>query len=499
MRVATLQSMSDRILLAGLAGFAGGILCRSLFFFSWHVMVLALMASAALVLISLMRRSFLYLVAAAFLFGAGLGVVRVLIEPDGPSQDLASKIGTEVTFSAKVDDEPDLRETMQRIRVRTDSGERVLVVAPLYPSVDVGDEIDVTGTLQRPEPFATDGGRVFRYDRFLAKDHVFVSVERASIEKASSSTLLVDRIQVLLLSTKDAFQAGLANALPEPYAALASGLITGGKQGLGKGLLDAFVLSGLVHIVVLSGYNVMIVAEAVMRSLGFLSRRGAAIAAGAVIGLFVLIAGAGAASVRAGLMAGLALTARATGRTYAVLRALAFAGFVMLLVNPLILAFDPGFQLSFIATLGLVLGAPIISAALGFVKSAFWRELLASTLAAQIAVLPLLLYQTGLLSFVSVPANLLVLPLVPLAMLLSAIAGAVGFIIPVLGPVVGLPALIVLSYIVYVAQTLAELPLASVTVPQFPFMLVILAYAGLVYWIAKAPAKPVRLAGALDA
>lgn len=491
--------MSDRILLAGLAGFAGGILCRSFFFFSWYGIALALLASGALVALWLVRRSLLYLVVAVFLLGAGCGTVRVLIEPSGPSQDLVSKIGTEITLSAEVDGEPDLRETTQRIRVRTDSNDKVLVVAPLYPSVDVGDEIVVTGTLQRPEPFATDGGRIFRYDRFLAKDHIFATVERASIEKVSSSTLLIDRVQVLLISAKHAFQDGLANALPEPYAALASGLITGGKQGLGKGLLDAFVLSGLVHIVVLSGYNVMIVAEAVMRSLRFLSRKSAAMVAGAVIGLFVLVAGAGAASVRAGLMAGLALVARATGRTYAVLRALAFAGFVMLLMNPLILAFDPGFQLSFIATLGLVLGAPVVSSVLGFMKSEFWRELLASTLAAQVAVLPLLLYQTGLLSFVSVPANLLVLPLVPFAMLLSAVAGGIGFIIPMLGPLFGLPALIVLSYIVYVAEMLAALPLASVTVPQFPFVLVILAYAALGYWIAKAPTKHTGFVGASGA
>lgn len=481
--------MSDRVLLAGLIGFAGGILCRSLFFFTWHIPALALIASGALTLLWLVRRSVLYVLLAGALLGAAFGAARVMLEPDGPSQDLASKIGTEITLNARITGEPDLRETSQRIRVRTDSADTLLVVAPLYPSVASGDVIAIAGTLTRPEPFATDGGRTFRYDRFLAKDHIFAIVERASIQKIASSSSPADRAWATLLSVKHAFQDGLAAALPEPYAALASGLITGGKQGLGARLLDAFVLSGLVHIVVLSGYNVMIVAEAVMRSLRFLSRRGAAIAAGAVIGLFVLIAGAGAASVRAGVMAGLALTARATGRTYAVLRALAFAGFVMLLVNPLLLAFDPGFQLSFVATLGLVLGAPIISNALGFMRSAFWRELLASTLAAQVAVLPLLLYQTGLLSFVSVPANLLVLPLVPLAMLLGLAAGAVGFIIPVLAPLFGLPALMALSYIVYVAETLAALPLASVTVPRFPFVFVVLAYAGLAYWVAKAPAK----------
>lgn len=489
--------MSDRVLMTGLLGFASGILCRSFFFFAWHVPVLMLLIAGALLIVWTHRRLSVYVIAVALCVGVALGMGRVMLEPEGPSMASVALLGQRVEVVGRVAREPDVREQSQRLVVEAESfaDDRVLVVAPLYPEVSVGDRIEARGTLVRPEPFGTETGRVFRYDRFLAKDRIFLLVERASLDRVSESNDVRDRVINAALGVKRAFQDGLADALPEPHASLASGLITGGKQGLGAALLDAFVISGLVHIVVLSGYNVMIVAEAVLRALSFLSRRTAAIAAAAVIGMFVLVAGAGAASVRAGLMAGLALTARATGRTYAVLRALAAAAAVMLMINPLLLAFDPGFQLSFLATLGLILGAPRIAARLKFVRSEFWRELLASTLAAQLSVLPLLLYQTGMLALVSVPANLLVLPTVPAAMLAGTVAGVAGFIVPVAAPVVALPALLLLSYIVTIAEASAALPFSSATVPQFPFALVILSYAALVFWIWKTPAGRTRPAG----
>lgn len=491
--------MSDRILLMGLVGFAGGISCRSLFFWPWQFLLLILLFAASLSVLYVSRRAPLYLLVLALCIGAAIGFGRVMLAPAAPSAELAAKAGSTVAIEGVVAQEPDVREQSQRIVLRLESGDRVLAVAPLHPEVSIGDTVEAAGTLERPEPFATDEGRTFRYDQFLAKDGIFLVLDRASLRVIGSDLAPQDYVLRALLSLKHGFQNGLSSALPEPHASLASGLITGGKQGLGERLLDAFIISGLVHIVVLSGYNVMIVAEAVLRALSSLSRRAAAVAAGMVIFLFVLVAGAGAASVRAGLMAGLALTARATGRTYAVLRALAAAGTVMLLINPLLLAYDPGFQLSFLATLGLILLAPRIARSLGFIRSEFWRELLAATIAAQVAVLPLLLYQTGLFSLVSIPANLFVLPVVPLAMLFAAIAGAVGFIAAPFAPLLGLPALMLLSYIVSVAETAASLPLSSVTVPQFPFVFVVLAYLALLVWIRNTPVAHERATGVFGA
>jgi competence protein ComEC len=193
-------------------------------------------------------------------------------------------------------------------------------------------------------------------------------------------------------------------------------------------------------------------------------------------------------------MACLALFARSTHRTYAALRALLLVLLLMLAWNPLYLAFDPGFEFSFAATLGLILGAPILIPRLLWIKNPFLREIVATTVAAQVAVLPLLLWQTGNLSLVALPANILVMLVIPLAMALSFIAGLIGVIVPFIAPAVGIPAHLLLSYIVAVASYGAALPFAHVVLPAFPFALVVVLYA-LLFWLLKrlernAPSTP---------
>jgi len=292
--------------------------------------------------------------------------------------------------------------------------------------------------------------------------------------------------------------------MPEPYASLAGGVVIGGKTGLGTDLQNAFVRSGLVQIIVLSGYNVMVVAEWVMAALALtpLSKRWGAGAGALAILLFVGVAGASATALRAMLMAFIALYARGTGRTYAASRALLFVVLLMLVWNPLYLAFDPGFGLSVAATAGLIWLAPVLEQwllrfrrvrqvqrsetlsenAVSPAKSPFWLNALATTLAAQIAVLPLLLYDTGNLSLVAVPANLLVMPFMPLAMSFSALAGLAGMafsLAPALGMALAFPGYLANGYLLFIAEKSAGLPLAALTLPPFPFWLVLVAYAAL--------------------
>jgi competence protein ComEC len=266
---------------------------------------------------------------------------------------------------------------------------------------------------------------------------------------------------------------------------LAGGVVIGGKSGLGAELQDAFTKTGLVQIIVLSGYNVMIVAEWMMRFVGALRvrRRRAALAGALALLLFVGIAGFSATALRATLMALIALYARATGKSYAASRALLVVVLLMLIWNPLLLPYDPGFDLSIAATAGLIWLAPLIGRYLSRVKNEFWREAIATTLAAQIAVLPLLLYETGSLSLVAVPANLMIAPVVPLCMGLAALAGIVGgtigLLLPSLSLAVGMPAYATALYVIGVARGFAALPSAAYVIGTFSFALVLLAYAAL--------------------
>lgn len=473
----------ERVLFAGVLGYLTGICAVVLPLSLSHVSLLLILLGGAFFVLHFLKRMVTYLLVGVVCITASLGVFRVSLVPDALPDAFMGDVGNAVFYEARVVSEPDTRETTQRITLeveRDNQKTRILAVAPLFPEVSYGDVVTVSGELLLPEPFDVDAERTFAYDAFLRKDGVFGIVPRARIALIENRGP-TDSFWGVFGEVKRVGTNALSAALPEPHASLASGLILGGKQGLGSELLNAFTVAGLVHIVVLSGYNVMVVAEFVLRFFGLFSRRIASIAAGIAIGTFVLISGAGAASIRAGVMASIALFGRATGKTYSAFRALVFAGTLMLVWNPLLLLYDPGFQLSFIATLGLIFGAPLFEKHLSYIRTALFRELVSATLAAQIAVLPLLLYQNGLFSLVALPANVLVLPLVPLAMLTSFVTLLFGVTASFVAPIVGLPAYALLSLIIFIAEFLSTLPVASFSVPAFPLVLVFVAYGVLGY------------------
>ncbi len=484
------------LLLVGVFGLVSGMLCRSLVVYGWHVLgyglLLALLMLGAFVVYRV--RQYLYVGILVLCFV--LGGARVLIVPYTLPEIYAPLLGTHVEMVGVVVANPDVRESTQRVRVRVHVQEvetTVLAVLPRHPILEYGDRVKVAGTFESPSTFETDGGRVFDYPHFLAKDGIFAMLNRATVSKEGVEAGVSTAFFRTLYGVRHTFEQGVARALPEPSSALALGLVVGGKQGLGKTLLEAFTLAGLLPIVVLSGYNVMIVADAVLRGFRFMPKPVATGLAVITLLFFVLAAGAGSSAVRAGTMAAVALFARATGRTYHALRILLLAIVLMLLANPLLLLYDPGFQFSCVATLGLIIGTPILAPRLMWVRSVLLRETLATTLSAQIFVLPLLLYETGNLSLVAVPANMLVLPVVPLAMLCSFIAGLVGMVSASIAPFVGLPAFVTLSYIMGVATTLSSLPFAASSIPEFPFVIVVLLYVvlgGLVWRLQKTTPHP---------
>jgi len=195
------------------------------------------------------------------------------------------------------------------------------------------------------------------------------------------------------------------------------------------------------------------------------------------ITLFALLVGLSATVVRASIMAAILLFGKLLGRTYDVLRALLFAALIMVLINPYILLYDIGFQLSFMATLGLVLVLPQFESTLATHSTQLkFRDLFFATVVTQIFVLPLLMYHIGEVSLVSVLVNMLVLPMVPVAMLLTFITGLVGAVSIPLGSLIGLLAYLPLQYIIVVAELFAAFPLAVVTIPDISVWAVVGMY-----------------------
>lgn len=473
-----------------------GIAWTSFFDLNWPTFGFLVLLGSSGVIGYLLTRSSSYLLLLLTVIATAMGGIRTALIPTELPNSFLPLIDMKVELEGIIVTQPDVRETSTRLTIEVMSGgeeTRIIASAPTHRTYMVGDTVRVSGPLSLPEPFATDGGRSFAYDAFLAKDGVFALMSPARVEVTGRSPSIVLHIFRILQMGRDAFMDAVQRTMPEPESALAAGLIVGGKQGLGAELVSAFTIAGLIHIVVLSGYNVTIVAETVLRSLGFLPRKIALTVASSTIALFVLAAGAGAAATRAGAMALLGLIARTTGRTYEVMHALFLTVIGMLLWNPLLLVHDPGFQFSILATLGLIVFCPHIEKLFSWVRVSFIREITASTCAAQIGVLPILLFQTGNLSLVSFVVNVLVLPVIPLAMGCAALAAFIGLIAPsfadVLVTAVGLPAYGLLAYVIFTARTAAGVPLASITVPTYPFWIVIVAYACLGVLLLKLERK----------
>jgi competence protein ComEC len=492
-------------------GLLAGILLRSFVPLSWpFALFLIVGASLALVLFIFDRRhAYTILGIACVALACGqlrMDSARLVHDPV-----MYEHVGKDVVLIGTIVAEPDVREKNVRLHLQasdmiyhiatTSVGAGVLVVAPLHSEVSYGDVIRAEGRLRLPEAFDTGSGRVFNYPMFLAKDGVLYELAFAEVEVLEEGG--GNPVKKAALAIKQQYLRGLQRALPEPAAGLAGGITVGDKRSIGEELSRAFINVSLIHIVVLSGYNMTVVINAAAHAMKYVpgAARSAQFAVSGVIVLFfVLMTGGAPSATRAGAMALIATYARLTGRSFLALRILAVVAAAMALWNPFIVAFDPGFQLSILATAGLILFTPLIAPYLPFISERWGlREIAASTLGTQIAVLPLLLYQNGLLSIAAIPANLLTLVLVPTAMFFSFVASLAGLLFGSFGTLLALPALALLTYIIKVAEILSAIPYAAVTVPAFGVWLMVAMYALLVLvyvWFKKkhAPGRTMRRA-----
>jgi competence protein ComEC len=415
-------------------------------------------------------------------FTVGLLRINIAAQQFGHSSR-ASSVGEKVELVGQVIKEPDVREKAAHLYVQVES-DTILVTTDRYVNVSYGDEVQVVGTLEEPESFASELGREFNYPAYLLARGVEYQISFANIELVSSGN--GSRFISYLFIIKHTLMRSIEALLVEPQAGLGEGLLLGVKQALGEELEAAFRTSGIIHIVVLSGQNVMLVVMFTGFVLSFFLPKRAQLAVGlALVTCFALMVGLSATVMRASLMAGLIIIAQFLGRTYDLTRGLLFAGAFMVLINPYVLLYDLGFQFSFMATLGLILIAPKFETFIsdGFSKFSI-KDFIVATLATQVAVLPLLLYHIGEVSLVAVAVNVLVMPIVPLAMLSTFLAGAVGVVSTTLALPFAFVAHVVLSYIIQVALFFSSVPLASVVVPPFPAYGVFALYVliGLLVW-----------------
>lgn len=258
---------------------------------------------------------------------------------------------------------------------------------------------------------------------------------------------------------RDWFADNVRSAIPEPAANLGIGYVVGQRSALPVELDEALKTVGLTHIVVASGYNLTILVRLARRLFAKISKYLSALTAGSMILAFIAVTGASPSMSRAGLVAGLSLMAWYYGRKFHPLVLLPLAAAATLLVNPSYGWNDLGWELSFAAFAGVMIVAPLMHRYFfGGKKPGTARQIIGETIGAELVTLPLLVLAFGQFSNVGLIANALVLPLVPLAMLLTFVVGIAVAIVPPLADAISILASFVLQYMVQVAQYLANVP-----------------------------------------
>ncbi|MDR2336748.1 MAG: ComEC/Rec2 family competence protein [Candidatus Nomurabacteria bacterium] len=227
----------------------------------------------------------------------------------------------------------------------------------------------------------------------------------------------------LALQAREMFSNLIKERIEEPESNLALGYLLGMRRALPSDLVEVLKITGLTHIVVASGYNLTILVRFMRRIFGKVSRFASFFFALVLVFGFIAITGASPSMVRAGIVATISLVAWYFGRDIHPVRLLLITALLTLILNPTYID-DLGWQLSMVAFAGVLLFSPIITKYFyDDKKPNFFMQILLETLSATILTLPILLFNFGFLSLVTLPANVLVLPTIPFVMAVTFLTG----------------------------------------------------------------------------
>jgi len=340
---------------------------------------------------------------------------------------------SKIRFTATIVEKPEYTDTKTIVKVG-----KWYIKMKGYAEIIPGDRVSFVG-IATPTVL---GGMT---TRIVMMDPIFEVVQHGDCY--NKVTALCQRVWIG--EVRERLLAILEKLLPEPMSSLAAGILLGVKAQMPKDFYTALVDTGTMHIVAASGYNVTIVGTAVIQVLGHvLPKSMAIVVAIIVILIYVILAGAGASIVRAAIMGSLSLMAFYFGRPVQARRLLYIAAMVMLLVEPSMI-FDASFQLSFMATLGLLLMEPVMKK---LPEIAFLHTYLYPTIAATLFTLPVIWWHFGRVSYISPLVNMMVLPVVPMIMFGTLGVLGVGIVSPGVAQIIAWLLYPLLAYMVGVIR-----------------------------------------------
>jgi len=472
----------------------------------WAVAAAALLAAIVPLVAPRSAFALLWAAMAAALLVGGAWLYQSSLPSAEPQGIATHNDGHTVRFRAVVSDEPDERGSSLRLRLsarevlvdgdwQSISG-GVLMHGGLFPRYDYGDLLQVTGKLKTPE------SEDFNYRDYLARQGIGSII-------IYPRTLLVATgqghpVRAWIYDLRGELSSALEDALPEPEAALAQGILLGRRASLPDDLKEDLNDTNTSHLIAVSGYNVTLIAGLFIAALAWLiGRRPAAWLALLAIIAYAVLVGAQPSVQRAAIMGGLYIVGTALGRQRGALQGLALAGAGMTAFDPLLLK-DISFQLSFASALGLIVFSPALRARIEAALARWSRdrelagplrsviELLAVTVAAIAFTLPITAVNFHRISLIAIPANLLTVPAFPVIMVSSALTAFGGMIAAPVGTFLGWITWAPVAYMVEVVTLLADLPFAAVSVGGLTTTHAFAYYAalaGIVWLTARRPAK----------
>jgi len=478
----------SQIFLVLMIAFLAGVAIASFFVIANFWIYIFLIGLIVLFLINLKNKIFRVILFALIVLL--LGLVRYNFSmPENSQQNISFYNGLYQEFYGYVNEEPDERLDHVKLKIKTeyvlnensfeDISGNVLVKTSLFPKYSYGDYLKIKCRLITPEKIED-----FAYDKYLARYNIYSTCYSPQIYKLGEGYGNLVYAEVLQL--KKYLLEKINILVPEPQASFLAGILIGARKGISADLTEAFNRTGITHIIAISGFNITIIAVMILNaslSVG-VSRKKSFWVSAFIIFFFVLICGMPSSVVRAGIMGLLVLLSQNIGRVTKMSNILLLVCFVMVLVNPKILIFDAGFQLSFLATIGLIYLNPIISKKFEKLSNIFQiKESALTTFSAILITTPLIIFQFNRLSVVALLVNILVLPIIPISMALGFIALILGVIWIPLAQVFSWSIWFVLEYVIRVTLFFGEFSLASLELPKIPWQIMVMLYLLIIYWM----------------
>lgn len=361
--------------------------------------------------------------------------------------------GKNISFEARISGNPDLSGRGQRVSLIMPNNQRISTLFSHMPIISYGDVVRVEG---RVEYFVADNGNkvaIMNFPKFEI------------IEKGQNSLQYIIREKIISI---------FESSLGPKESALILGITFGIKREMSEDFNLDLQKTGLMHVIAASGMNITMVGGFMLGLFSVLVRRQIALVFSIIsILLYALLAGMEASIVRASIMGIIVFSAQVLGRQSIAFVSLFFAAFIMLFISPSLLG-DVGFQLSFLATAGLVYLRPVFIASnriKTLINKSVVGEDLVTTLTAQISTLPILLLNFGSFSVVSILVNTLVLWTVPIIMIVGGISALIGLLMPQLGGLISYVSIPFLYFFIKVIEFFGEFG-GSISIKSLPTLII---------------------------